>query len=250
MLICDAKSINTQQLDDKTPFEFDEIIPNRYGQRGFGGTWISGNEFTLTTGGNFIKYDIATQTNVTILSSAYIASKTWSGPSFRFSSDLSRILVRYSQRQIFRHSTVSKFSVLKVDNLDAAEVKISGGDEIQIAFFSPTGNDLAYIKDNNIYYMDLDAGTLPEQVTADGEPGIIYNGIPDWVYEEEVLGTDAASWFSPNGQKLAFVKFDDTNVREAVYDVYGEGVYPGDQYPKEIHLRYPKVCKSNKNFLK
>lgn len=62
--------------------------------------------------------------------------------------------------------------------------------------------------------------------------------IPDWVYEEEMLGTDAASWISPDDKYLAFIRFDDTNVKEAVYDLYGDGE---QQYPEEVHLRYPKV---------
>lgn len=187
--------------------------------------------------GSFVKYNVDTSSEQIILSRDYIASKSWSGPSYRFSADLNRILVRYSQRQIFRHSTVSRFSIIMTSSLGDPEYQIANGEEIQIAFFSQTGNGLAYIQSNNIYYLNFETPGLPTMVTGDGVPGIIYNGIPDWVYEEEVLGTDAASWFSPNGRRLAFVKFNDTNVREAVYDVYGES----DPYPQEIHLRYPKV---------
>lgn len=105
---------------------------------------------------------------------------------------------------------------------------------MQTAFFSPVGNGLAYIQENNIYYTNLPE--IPTIVTSDGVPGVIYNGIPDWVYEEEVLGTDAASWFSPDGKFLAFVRFDDTEVSESVYDLYGDL-----QYPQAVHLKYPKV---------
>jgi dipeptidyl-peptidase-4 len=235
-ITCDAKTISSKQ-STKTPFEFDEVIPNRYGQRGFSGTWISGKEFTYTTGGNFVKYNVETNETVTILSSQYISAQSWSGPSFRFSADLTRILVRYSDRQIFRHSTVAKYSII-YPSTDRPEYKIAAAGEIQIAFFSPNGNGLSYIQDNNIYYIDFETDELPKVITGDGVPGVIYNGIPDWVYEEEVLGTDAASWFSPNGKNLAFIRFDDREVREAVYDLYGEG---DQQYPEEVHLRYPKV---------
>lgn len=115
---------------------------------------------------------------------------------------------------------------------------IALGSEVQTAFFAPDGTGVAYIKDNNIVYVDL--GFLPTDIaiTTDGVPDLIYNGIPDWVYEEEVLGSDAASWFSPDGTKLAYIRFDDTHVKEATYDLYGEG---DQQYPNEVHLRYPKV---------
>lgn len=218
------------------------MIPNRWGQRGFGGTWISGTEFTYTNNGSFVKYNIESLSNSTVLERDYILTKAWGSSSFRFSSDLKRILVRYAQRQIFRHSTVSKFSILNLEALEQPELKIADGGEIQIAFFSPNGNGLVYIQDNNMYYIDFDTPTQSRPITTDGVPGVIYNGIPDWVYEEEVLGTDAASWFSPEGRKLAFVQFNDENVREAVYDIYGEGER---QYPEEVHLRYPKVCFDN-----
>lgn len=233
-----GKSLNSKQ-STKIPFEFDDVVPNKFGQRSFGGVWISGNEFTYTLSGSFVKYNVDTKETVTVLSKEFIDGKAWASPTFRFSPDLSKILVRYAQRSIFRHSTVSRFSVV-VPGSDDPEFEIADGAELQTAFFAPSGQGLAYILENNIYYLKLDALGLPEVITSDGEPGVIYNGIPDWVYEEEVLGTDAASWFSPNGEKLAFIRFDDVNVREAVYNIYGDGT--GDHlYPEEVHLRYPKV---------
>lgn len=238
LLVCvtivHSKSILPKQ-SSKLPVEFDDVLPSKFGARGFGGTWVSGNEFTYTTGGNFVKYNVETKETETILTQAYISQHGWSGPSFRFTPDLSKILVRYAQRQIFRHSTVSKFSII-TPNSDEPEFKIAGGAEIQIAFFAPNSKGLGYIQDNNIYYLNLEALGLAEIITADGISDVIYNGIPDWVYEEEVLGTDAASWFSPNGEKLAYIRFDDREVKEALYELYDNR-----QYPEEIHLRYPKV---------
>lgn len=234
-----AKSIKqskSAKQSEKVPFEFDEVIPNAFGQSGFGGTWISGTEFTYTTGGNFSKFDVTTETTVPVLTSAYATGKGWSGVSYRYSPDQSKILVRYAQRQIFRHSTVSRFSIIDPNNLELAEYKVAGGEEIQTAFIAPNSEVLGYVKDNNIYTVNLQTLGLPQMITADGETGVIYNGVPDWVYEEEVLGTDAASWFSPNGEKLAYARFDDRLVHEAVYDIYGD-----NQYPTEVHLRYPKV---------
>lgn len=232
--LCYGKSIGPKQ-ETKSPFKFEDVLPNQFGQRGFGGTWISGDEITLTINGDFSKQNIETAENTTILTSAFIR-QYWNntGPSFTFSADLSRILVRYSNRQIFRHSTVSKFSVISLPELEVTE--IADGEEIQIAFFAPVGKGLAYIESNNIYYNDFEG--MPIIITSDGIPGVIYNGIPDWVYEEEVLGSDAASWFSPDGRNLAYVRFNDEDVKEAVYEMYGEG---DRQYPEEIHLRYPKV---------
>lgn len=238
--IANAKSVKlpkSAKQAEKLPFEFNEVIPNAFGQSGFGGTWISGKEFTYSSGGNFTKFDVITQTEEVVLTRDYADGKGWSGVSYRYSPDRSKILVRHSQRQIFRHSTVSKFSIINPNAPESAEYKVANGEEIQTAFIAPNSKVLGYVLDNNIYTVDLDTLGLPQVITSDGETDVIYNGVPDWVYEEEVLGTDAASWFSPNGEMLAYAKFNDSQVREAVYDVYGDG-----QYPTEVHLRYPKVC--------
>lgn len=238
-----AKSVELKS--EKLPITFDDVIPNRFGQLGFGGVWISGNEFTFSSDAEgFVKFNVETNTTDSILSRDFITQHTsWTIPSFRLSSDLKKVLVRYASRQIFRHSTVAKFSIIRLDSLD--EYKVADGDEIQIAFFTPNGKGLAFIRENDISYLDIpdDAANYgaPVKITDDGVPGIEYNGIPDWVYEEEVLSTDAAVWISPSGKHLAYARFNDTMVREAVYDIYGNNTYP-----EEVHLRYPKVCLSSR----
>lgn len=203
--VCNSKSIQPKQTT-KVPFTLDDFLLGRFGASGFGGTWISGNEFTYTSGGSFIKYNVETMQNETILTREFIVSKAhWTSASFRlvprsaylriflksfysrFSPDRTKILVRYASRSIFRHSTVSRFSVIKYPEINEPEFQIAAGGEIQIAFFAPIGDGLAYIEKNNIYYKNLDDGSeLSKIITADGVEDIVYNGIPDWVYEEEV----------------------------------------------------------------
>ena len=59
-------------------------------------------------------------------------------------------------------------------------------------------------------------------VTNDGKDGVIFNGIPDWVYEEDVLRTNNAIHGSPNAGKIAYARFDDSHVPEFQYPVYGD----------------------------
>ena len=51
------------------------------------------------------------------------------------------------------------------------------------------------------------------RLTQNGEVDAIYNGIPDWVYEEEVLGTNTAMHTSPNGQFMLYAQFNDSKVK-------------------------------------
>lgn len=131
------------------------------------------------------------------------------------------------------------------NDLDKA-YNIDNGNEVQICTFSTRGDSLIYIRNNTIFYVSPEniVNETFEQISPDGVPGVIYYGIPDWVYEEEVLGSDAAAWFSPDGKYLAYASFNDTEVETFTYEIYGDG--KGEyQYPEEVHLKYPKVGTKN-----
>jgi hypothetical protein len=90
----------------------------------------------------------------------------------------------------------------------------------------PQGHNIAWVRDNDLF-VTLD-GTKEIRITTDGSKNII-NGIADWVYEEEVLARHEASWFSDDGKSLAFIKFNDSNVKEyelQYYSKFGENSYP------------------------
>jgi hypothetical protein len=73
------------------------------------------------------------------------------------------------------------------------------------------------------------------RITSDGSPNVI-NGIADWVYEEEVFGSHSALWFSPDGTKIAYLKFDESKVMDHRLQYFLE-----KQYPHDLLLKYPKV---------
>ena len=87
------------------------------------------------------------------------------------------------------------------------------------------------------------------QLTHTGKDNQIYNGIPDWVNEEEVLEDNKAIWWSPDGSKLLYGVFDDTRVDIVQLPRYGyyknKGVnlqgYPFLQYFMQDSFRYPKA---------
>ena len=76
-----------------------------------------------------------------------------------------------------------------------------------------------------------------------GNQNDIFNGIPDWVYEEEVLASSNAIWWSPDGTKLCFASFNDTQVDLMQYPWYGSGIDSSNVYTQTIQIKYPKVLK-------
>uniref|UniRef100_A0A8C7QTN5 Dipeptidyl peptidase like 10 n=1 Tax=Oncorhynchus mykiss TaxID=8022 RepID=A0A8C7QTN5_ONCMY len=124
----------------------------------------------------------------------------------------------------------------EVWELDPPEVLNS---VLQYAEWGVQGQQLIYIFENNIYYQsDVKSNSL--RLTSSGKEGIIFNGIADWLYEEEILQSHVAHWWSPDGERLAFLVLNDTLVPNMALPRFTGSSYPkGKQYP------YPKAGQPN-----
>jgi dipeptidyl-peptidase-4 len=80
--------------------------------------------------------------------------------------------------------------------------------DIQYATLAPVGNTIAFVRGNNLFIWSNGTTT---QITKDGSPDL-FNGVPDWVYEEEIFSSNNVLWFSPDGASLAYLKIDETGV--------------------------------------
>ncbi|KAJ3071201.1 hypothetical protein HDU98_005683 [Podochytrium sp. JEL0797] len=121
---------------------------------------------------------------------------------------------------------------------------ILGKGKVALTVWGPTGDSVAWVRDNNIFVTNV-ATETQVQITSDGSYDIM-NGIADWVYEEEVLITNDAMWFSPDASHLAYLKFNDANV--PTYKVqlfFHESGGPGQQYPEDLSIKYPKAGTNN-----
>lgn len=107
---------------------------------------------------------------------------------------------------------------------------------IQNAVLSPNSKSLAFVYENNIYLLESVASKEVNQITFDGEDLDIYNGIADWLYEEEILERSNTIWWSPDSQNIAYLKINNTLV-----DLYEFPIYDGSQYNNKKMLKYPKV---------
>ncbi|MDO1512336.1 S9 family peptidase [Maribacter confluentis] len=181
------------------------------------------------------KYDYKTLQKVaTLVSSAELPGVS-SFSSYAFSDDENRILLSTQVEAIFRRSTLGIYYVYDIKSKNLVQVS---EDKIQEPLLSPKGNQVAYVKDNNLYIFNLASGKTT-QVTTDGVKNKIINGVTDWVYEEEFAFVRAFEW-NADGSKIAFLRFDETNVPEFSMDVYGTGLY---QQP--YVFKYPKAGENN-----
>jgi len=181
------------------------------------------------------KYDYETLDKVgSILSSSKLNAIPFF-TSYEFSKDESKILLATEIQSIFRRSTLGVFFVY--DLISKTTLKISES-KIQEPRFSPDGSKVAYVQNNNIYVWDM-ASNTSKKLTHDGEKNKIINGVTDWVYEEEFGFVRAFEWNS-DGSKLAFIRFDETNVPEFSMDVYGSNLYQ-----TQTAFKYPKAGENN-----
>ncbi|HQU73167.1 MAG TPA: S9 family peptidase [Calditrichia bacterium] len=105
--------------------------------------------------------------------------------------------------------------------------------------FSPDGQKLAYVRSGNLYVMNLATG-VETRLTSDGND-IILNGKLDWVYQEELVGRGqfrAYAW-SPNSDRLAYLRFDQSEV--PTYPI----VNWDPLHPEVENMRYPKAGDTN-----
>ena len=164
---------------------------------------------------------------------------------YTFSPDGSKILIRTETQPIYRHSykAVHYLYTIKRNIVE----KLSEGGPQQSPVFSPDGNMVAFVRDNNIFLVKMLYGNSESQVTEDGKFNHVLNGIPDWVYEEEISFATALE-FSPDNTMLAFIRFDESEVASFTFPIFaGQAPHYSalETYPGAYTYKYPKAGEAN-----
>ncbi|HMS29062.1 MAG TPA: S9 family peptidase [Saprospiraceae bacterium] len=155
---------------------------------------------------------------------------------YSFSADERKLLLYSHKDQIYRYSFSSDVYVLDLNTNVVKKLCEEG--KVMYPQFNPQGNKVAYVLNNDIYIKDLVSGQT-KRVTKDGLKNSIINGASDWVYEEEFTITRAFEW-SPDGSTIAYLKFDESQVKESSIEYFLEA-----NYPVEYRFKYPKVGEKN-----
>jgi dipeptidyl-peptidase 4 len=180
-------------------------------------------------------YDYATLKKVSTLIDTKDFKELANGiDSYTFSSDERKILIANSTNPIFRHSFTANYYVYTIATKELTKIL----EQVQEPTFSPDGTKIAFAKENNLFIYDI-ATKNSIQITTDGKKNAIINGITDWVYEEEFAFVRAFDWCA-DSKKIAYIRFDESQVPEFTMNIYKK-----DLYPTVETFKYPKAGEKN-----
>lgn len=212
---------------------------NTFAQRSvYGINWMNDGKFYSSQDGNkVVKFNITTGQVVETLVDGDALNTKLNIQSYEFSSDERKLLLLTEREGIYRRSYKAEYYIYDLANKSVQ--KLSSGGKQSYATFSPDATRVAFVRENNLFYVDL--ATMKEtQVTRDGKFNHIINGSTDWVYEEEFSFAQAFYW-SPDGKRLAYHRFDESNVKEYNLQKWNKGAL----YPEDYRFKYPKAGEDN-----
>ena len=180
-------------------------------------------------------YDFATLKKVATLIDTKNHKELSDGiDSYVFNANETKILIANTTNPIFRHSFTADYFVYTIATKELTKVL----EQVQEPTFSPDVTKICFAKANNLFVYDI-ASKATTQVTTDGKKNAIINGITDWVYEEEFAFVKAFDW-SADSKKIAFIRFDESEVPEFTMDIYKKELYPTVET-----FKYPKAGEKN-----
>uniref|UniRef100_A0A7N6FHB6 Uncharacterized protein n=1 Tax=Anabas testudineus TaxID=64144 RepID=A0A7N6FHB6_ANATE len=217
----------------KRPFTFDDYFNDTIRWKSYNLHWITDKEFLhKTRDGNVFLHNVETKEETLYLSNSTFAQVD--ATDYWLSGDFKYIAFESNYTKKWRHSFTASYSIYDRES-STFVTPVTLPAVVQYFAWAPTGNKYVYVKDFNIFLKShVTAETV--QVTHNGKKNEISNGVPDWVYEEEVFASNGAMWWSSTGKFLAYAEFNDSEVHKVEFSWYG-----AEQYPETVAVPYPKA---------
>ncbi|XP_010393154.2 dipeptidyl aminopeptidase-like protein 6 isoform X2 [Corvus cornix cornix] len=202
--------------------------------------WITDNEFIYRNqNGTVILRNVETNSSTILIENKKIVSLK--AIRYEVSPDREYALFAFDVEPVYQHSYTAYYVLSKIPHGDPQNLyppEVSNA-KLQYAGWGPKGQQLIFIFENNIYYC-AHVGKQAIRVVSTGKEGVIFNGLSDWLYEEEILKTHIAHWWSPDGTRLAYATINASRVPTMEIPIYTGIIYPT---VKTYH--YPKVGMEN-----
>lgn len=198
-------------------------------------------------GKQIVKYSFRTGKQTEVL---FDAAKARGGgvervEGYVVSPDGKRMLIQTNTSRIYRHSFTATYYIYTIAN-QKLEPLSEGGPQ-QTPIWSPDGQQVAFVRENNIFLVKLLYNNAESQVTKDGKRNEVINGLPDWVNEEE-FSFNRAMVFSADSKQIVWVRYDEREVKEYAMPMF-KASYPARneyaEYPGFYTYKYPKAGQKN-----
>ena len=241
-----AQGADASRLTVERIFASDEFQPARFG----GFRWLrDGDSYaklepspTIKGAFDLVSYRVENDKRDILIAADKLIPTGATAPlsiqGYEFSTDGTRVLIYTNSKKVWRLNTRGDYWVL--DTGSGKLIKL-GGDAIastlMFAKFSPQGDRVGYVHDNDLYVQNVDDGKIT-RLTSDGSHTLI-NGTSDWVNEEEFSLRDCWRW-SPDGRSIAFWQFDASGIQDFILLNNTAGTYP-----TETRIPYPKTGTQN-----
>ncbi|EDX03979.1 GD22563 [Drosophila simulans] len=201
-----------------------DIVDGLFVPQHSNGSWIDGEEFLYQDHlGRICLLNAANRSERVLMSN--VTFKTLSPFTFTISADKRYLLLAQNVVKLFRHSYLAQYTLYDIQTSESIKLRHSPHQDewpyLHYARFTPAGNALVWVQSYDIYYREEVRSASVHRITHDAVPGVVYNGIPDWLYEEEILHANNAIWMSDNGQLMLYATFNDTHVQEQHFAWYG-----------------------------
>ncbi len=165
--------------------------------------------------------------------------------SYTLSPDGTKMLIATDSEPIYRHSIRATYYIYTIHSRKLEP--LSDGGKQQVPIFSNDGNQIAFVRENNIYLVKMLYDNAESAVTTDGKVNAIINGVPDWVNEEE-FSFNTAMCFNADGTKICWLRYDETAVPEYSLPQFNgveQGMDNNGEYPATMAYKYPTAGQTN-----
>uniref|UniRef100_A0A1A8IS57 Dipeptidyl-peptidase 6b n=1 Tax=Nothobranchius kuhntae TaxID=321403 RepID=A0A1A8IS57_NOTKU len=202
--------------------------------------WLSDNELLFRSrDGDVIELNFDTnKSRLIVPDQLFYRSRA---AKYQVSPDMQHVLFAFDLKPIYQHSYMAKYIIYSLITQETWSLNPPEVHEavLQFAGWGPQGQQLIFIFENNIYYRaTVESRSI--RLVSSGKEGVIFNGLADWLYEEEILQTHIAHWWSPDGLRLAYMTINDTLVPKMEVPFF-----TGTPYPTSLDYHYPKAGEEN-----
>ncbi|KAG8510454.1 Dipeptidyl peptidase 4 [Galemys pyrenaicus] len=229
-----------QPADNRKTYTLADYLKNNFRLKYYSLRWISDHEYLYREENNILRFNAEDGKSSIFLENSTFDQLGYSINDYSVSSDGQFVLFEYNYVKLWRHSYTASYDIY-----DLSKRQLITNERIpnntQWITWSPEGHKLAYVWQNDVY-VKSEPHLQAQRITNTGKENEIFNGVTDWVYEEEVFSAYSALWWSPNGTFLAYAQFNDTEVPLIEYSFYSDESL---QYPKTVRVPYPKAGANN-----